>query len=141
MELIESFEAGAGVQRVERAGRSALLLAVVHDGYARVNAVNEGWAGALIPAMVRDDQDVHVSELVAWAHELHLLVPGEVAEIDELELAEVDFDAEGAGVLRLVSGLGGRGLAGFVGLACARERVGDQGTIGADDGGVEALDG
>jgi hypothetical protein len=48
---------------------------------------------------MEDDEDVDVAELVRRAHQWHLLVPGEVAEVEDLQRAEGDFSSEGVGVL------------------------------------------
>ena len=52
-----------------------------------------------------------------------ILGPGEVAEVEDFELAEGDFDTQGAGVFGLVGGAGLGGLAEFVGLAGSGQTV------------------
>ena len=73
--------------------------------------------------MVGDDEDVYAAELVGGAHELHFLGPGEVAEVEDFELAEGDFGAERTSVFGGVGGAGLGGLAEFVGWPAPGRRV------------------
>ena len=64
VELPERFQTWGFRESLEGWNGAALLGAVVHDGYAGVEGVDQGGAGTLIPAMMRDDEDVHVAEFV-----------------------------------------------------------------------------
>ena len=88
--------------------------------------------------MVADDEQVNFAELVGRADELTLLVLGEIAEVEDAELAEVDLDAEGMGVFGLIGFGGGRSVATGVALACAGERVADELASAAESAGQEA---
>ena len=43
-----------------------------------------------------------MAELVSGAHQLHFFIPGEIAEVEDAQLAEGDEYTERAGVLGLV---------------------------------------
>ena len=55
--------------------------------------------------MVRDDENIHMAKLIHGTHQLHLFVPGEIAEIKNAQLAECDQYPKRARVLGLIRGL------------------------------------
>ena len=111
--------------------------AVIHDGNARRDGVDQRGAGALIPAVVRDDEDVDVANAVIGTQEIHLLVPRQVAEVEDAQFAPCNEDAEGAGVLGLIGGTGFGIFAERIGLAGTGERLLDEIAVRGEDFGVE----
>ena len=67
---------------------------VVHDGHSRRDAIQQRWAVALIPTMVRNDVDIDCAEPVYRAHQFHFFVPGQVAKIQNSQLAKCDYRTE-----------------------------------------------
>lgn len=96
--------------------------------------------------MVRDDEEVDGADAVGGADEVVLFVAGEVAEVEEAEASEGDFDSEGAGVFCCVCGGCGRGGAEGVGEAGRSGgpgneiAIGDEVAVGAEDSGIHAFD-
>ena len=78
-----------------------------------------------VHAVMRGEVHVHRADLVVRAHQVVFLVPGEIAEVDDAELAERDQRAERAGVLGLVLVARLEAGAELVGLAGAFERRGN----------------
>ena len=141
VELPEVFETGCVVDGLPGGCGAAFGAAVVHDGEARGEAIDEGGAVAVVPAVVGDDVDVGVAEQVAWAHQLALLIPGEVAEVDEGGFGEADDDAERAWVFGLVGGTDLGLGAGGIGLTSAGKGLGEELAVDGDDLDVETGDG
>uniref|UniRef100_E6PWS5 Uncharacterized protein n=1 Tax=mine drainage metagenome TaxID=410659 RepID=E6PWS5_9ZZZZ len=139
MELPEIFQAGRVAKGFEGGWRAALERAVVHDGDAGVERVDQGGAGTGIPAVVADDVNVRRAEAVGGTHEGDFLVAGEVTEIDEGELAELDAGTEGAGVFRGIARVGGQASA--VGIYLSGARRGEHVAVGGNDVDFEAGDG
>jgi len=81
MKLPKIFEARRLLDDVPGRRRPTFHRAVVHDGHPRRDAIQQCWAVALIPAMVRNDVDIDCAEPVYRAHQFHFFVPGQVAEI------------------------------------------------------------
>ena len=81
--------------------RATLLRPVVHDRNARRNRVNQRRAVALIYAVMRDNEEIGLSELIRRANQFQLLVPGKVAEVYNTEPAELDNAPERTGIFGL----------------------------------------
>src|SRR5271170_1358006 len=92
MKLPQGFEPRSLGDRLKDWSRAALLCTVIHNRNPCVNRVDKCRTRALRPPVMRDDIDVHVAEFIGGAHQLHLLVPREVAKIKELKLAKGNFD-------------------------------------------------
>ncbi len=131
VQLPQVFEARNFLERLHHRKRAALLLSVIHDGYAGRDRVHERGAAALIPPVMRNDQQVHVPKLVHGTHQLHLLVPRQIAEIEDVQLAIGNHHAERAGIFGLVGGPLLRCRAVLVWSAGARQRLRDQVAVGA----------
>ena len=86
----------------QASGLPALWRAVVHDGDAGVDGVDEGLGVGQVEAVMVDEVEIDRADEVVGADERDLLGLGEVAEVEEAELAEADKDAGGAGILRVV---------------------------------------
>ena len=72
--------------------------------------------------MVRYQINIHRSNGVVGAHQVDLFVPGEIAHVDETEIA---VGEQKSGRLRVLAGIIlalWRGCAKWIGLACARQR-------------------
>src|SRR3989442_1840621 len=74
--------------------RTSLCGAVIHDGHAGSDAVHQRVTPALAQAMVRNDIDVNCTQLVHRTHQFHLLVPREVAQIQNPQLPKRNDCAE-----------------------------------------------
>ena len=141
VELPERLQAGGRRDCLQGRDRATLGRSVIHDGDARADGVDQCGTGALVPAVMRDDEDVDVTDLIPRAHQLHLLVPRKVAEVEDLQLAEGNFSSEGSGVLGLVGGTHLRDLAEGIGLTGVGQGAGNEVAVGADDTCGEAGDG
>src|SRR5579863_2105636 len=141
VQLPDSVYSWRGLYDVEGGWAAAFFCAVIDDSDFWRDGVNECDAAALVEAVVRGDVDVDFSEAVDRAHEFAFFVGGEVAEVEDAEFAEGDEDAEGARVFGGVGGwFGGIGAIG-IGLAGAGKWRLDDGAVGGDDFGSDALDG
>ena len=99
VELPEVFKAGAVMDSLPGFRAAGLVSAVVHDGYARTDGIDNGAGVGEIHAVMGDQIEVDRADGVAGTHESDFLGGGEVAEIEEAEFAEGDQDACGASVL------------------------------------------
>ena len=125
MQLPEGLEAGNLADSLDGGLGATLLRAVVHDGDTWVNAVDERRAVALLESVVRDDEDVDFAKAIRRTHELHFLVPREVAEVENAGFVEREHDAKGACIFGLVGLARFRGCAIGVRLAGARQWLAD----------------
>src|SRR5262249_60929161 len=66
----------------------ALAGAVVDDGNARTDAMHQRGGIRNAETVMRDHEQVDGSDRIVRAHQLEFLVPGEVAEMRDAELAE-----------------------------------------------------
>ena len=88
MQLPEVFKARSGVQGHHRTGVATLARAVVHDGHARLEPVDE-WDRVRRPeTVVPHDEQIHRANWVLWADQLELLVHGQVSRVQSAELSE-----------------------------------------------------
>jgi len=75
------------------------------------DGVDESGAGALIPAVVAETMRMcDVADERWWDTSCPFLYPGEIAEVENAELAPGDKGTEGAGILGLIGGAGGESL-------------------------------
>ena len=79
-----------------------LVRAVVHDGYAGMDGIDEGFGVGQVESVVVDQIEVDRADEIVRADEGNFLGLGQVAEIQEAEIAEGDKDAGSAGILRVV---------------------------------------
>src|SRR5215472_10952273 len=114
MYLPEIFELGRAVDDVPGGGRSPFSLAVIHDGKPRGDGGEQGGTVALRPAMMGNNEDLHRSEAIYRTNHVELLVPGQVAKVENSHLAERQHRSQRTGILGLIRGLFFRGCAGSV---------------------------
>ncbi len=141
MQLPEIFEAWRFFDDVQNRGCTALCRAIVHDRHAGSDSVDKRRTAALLPPMMRDDVDINFADLVYGTHQLHFLVLGEVAEVDNSQLAKGDEGPEGTYILGIVRGKRFRILAKWILLSSPGKRLFDQGGVCADDRGADPLNG
>src|ERR1700744_4114693 len=104
-----------------------------------MDGVDQRRARALIPAMVRNDEEVHRAEPIFRTHQVALLVPCEIAEIEYLQIAEADQNAKGTRVLRLIERAYLALRAVCIRLAGTRQWFLDHLAVCADDGHVQSF--
>ena len=133
-------EAGAFVHGLPGFGAAGFVRAVIHDGDAGMNGVDECLRVGEIHAVMVDEIEAHVTEGIVGADERNLFGLGEVAEIEKAECAEANEDAGGAGIFSLVEVP--FGFAGAIGIWCGLDagNVADVFAVGGDHGGVETGD-
>src|SRR3989441_8160172 len=119
--------------------RASLCGAVIHDGYAGSDAVHQRGTPALARAMMRNDVDVDCTQLVHGTHHFHLLVPGEVAQIQNPQLPKRNDCAERERVFRLVGWAVFGVLTARILIPCSRQRPIEQSTVRAYDFGFDSL--
>ena len=91
-------------------------------------------------SVVRDDEQIDGADRIGRAHQVELLVPGDVAQVSDAELAERDDAADRLRVLGLVHFLRLEARAVRVGLAAAGQRRLERRASRGDDAPVEAGD-
>ena len=121
--------------------RPALARAVIHHGHARRDGVHELRRARHVHAVVRNHVDVHRADLVLRAHQVVLLVPGEVAQVEQAEIAVPHQHPDGAGVFGGIDVVLLKAGALRIGLAGAGERHADQVAVGGKHRHVQTLDG
>jgi hypothetical protein len=124
MDLPEVLEAGAcGRSQI---GVAALSLAIVHQGDSRADGMNQLRRSGVGIAMARGVKDVEGPDQIVGADQLVLLVPGEIAEVEQPEAAVADEESDGFEILR-------RGVLLFA-CGIAAEWIGRAGSRRSDDG-------
>src|SRR5882757_4025193 len=88
--------------------------------------------------MMRDNEDVDASQQVLRTHEEHLLIPGEISQIKNLEFSKVDEDTQRMRVFAAVHRLVLRNFAVFVFCSASGQRMIDDVAVAADDGNFHA---
>ncbi len=96
VEHVEIFEAGAVMHGLPRLGAAGLVRAVVHDGHARMDSIDEGARVGQIHAVMIHEIEIDGADEIVRADQRNFFGLGEVAEIEKAELAEADQDAGGA---------------------------------------------
>jgi len=86
----EVFEAEAFMHCLPGFWAGGLVCAVIHDGDAGVNRVDEGARVRQVEAVMIDQVKIDRAEEICGADEGNLLGLGEVAEIEKAEFAEGD---------------------------------------------------
>src|SRR5260370_40643314 len=105
MQLPQSLQPRRFFDNVPNRWRSAFFRAVVHDRHPRRDSVDQSRTSALTPAVVGDDVDINLPQLVFRTHQLHLFVMRQVAQIQNPKLAERDYRPQRPKILRLASRL------------------------------------
>src|SRR5688572_9189157 len=95
---------------------------------------------------MRHEIQVHLSQRIPWAHQLELLVPGQIAHDDRSESAVREEEAQGTAVPAVGGAAGDLGSMGFeictqgIGGALTLERRLQYRTARRDDAHVQAVD-
>src|ERR1700723_701108 len=106
MKLPQCLKAGRFQYLIDHLRRTSLGPGIVHDGHPRLNAIDQGMTGACVQGMMRHHQDVDVAQSIDRAHEQHFLSPGEIAKIENFQLAEIDQHTERMRIFAAIRGLG-----------------------------------
>ncbi len=114
MKLPEILQAGRLADHLKGLGRAAFLRSVVHDGHPRPQPVNQGRRVRAVHPMVVDQVYAHGADGVVGADQVQFLVPGEVGQIGEAELAVAEQKPYRAPVLGGVLGLAFHARAGGI---------------------------
>jgi hypothetical protein len=126
------------MHRLPGFGAAGLVGAVVHDGCARVNGVDEGAGVGQVEAVMIDQIEVDGADEIDGADERDLLGLGQVAEIEEAEFSEGDEDAGERGFsVSSRSHLGSVGAQGL-GAGLTPGIGGDAFAVGGDNDRVQA---
>ena len=153
VDLVHGDDGGGGFQRVEGGFGGAFARAVVHDGDGGRDGLDEARVVAHVEAVVVDLIDIDGADEVVGGDEFGLEVPGEVAAVEEAEVAELEDEGGAVGVVGHVLGLLGdfefqRVFAHLVGARGDELLVGDEaaefefGTVGLLEGkGVAGFEG
>ena len=96
---VEVFDAGAVVDGLPGFGHACLVRAVVHNGHARVNRIDERAGVGEIHAVMVDQIKIDWRDGVVGADERNFLCACQVPKIEKSELAEGDKDSGRAGIL------------------------------------------
>ncbi len=107
VDLVDCFEGGGGVEGGEGGGAGAFAWAVVHDGDGGGEGANEEGVVTGLQAVVIDLVEVDFAREVVRGDEAFLDVPGEVATVEEAEVAEAEEEDDAVGVVGFVLGLVG----------------------------------
>src|SRR5215467_3434144 len=102
MKLPEIFEPRRFLDRIPGRRRSALRGAVIHNGHARRDSIQKLRTVAGKGSMVRNDVNIHHSELVLWTYEFHLLVRGQVAQVKNPQFSKSEEYAQRSGIFGAV---------------------------------------
>ena len=95
-------------------GLPAFVRTVIHDGDARMDRIDDGAGVRLIEAVMRDEVEIDGADGIVGADERDFFGLGEIAEIEKIERAEADKDADGAGIFgRIEIPLGFSGAVGI----------------------------
>ncbi len=103
--------------------------------------IRQPQAPALWLAVMRDDVDINLAQFVHGTHQLHFLVPGEIAQIQDFQIAECDENALRPRIFSLVDGLRFGFFASGIWVACAVQGTLDQSTIRTDDSCMHSQNG
>src|SRR5258707_13843714 len=99
MELPQSFETRRLANDIENWDVASLGGGVIHHRDPCLNAVDQGVARARTKSMMRDYENVDLAQEIFRTHELHLLVPGEISQVENFNFAAVDQYTERVRVL------------------------------------------
>ena len=119
---------------------AALGRAVLHDRHQRIDGAGRR-AARQDHAMAGDEIDIGLADLVDGAEQFDLLVPGQIAQIENARLAEGDQHPDRAGIFlaAIIGGLLHTGAIG-IGLAGAGQRRIRQLAVRADELDVHRAD-
>jgi hypothetical protein len=84
MQLPKILQTRRLLNNVPRGGRSTLFGSVVNDCNPGSDCIQECRAIALVPAVMRDDVDIDGAKLADRTHQLHFLVSGQIAQVQNL---------------------------------------------------------
>jgi len=104
MALPDILKARGFAEDFEYGRRAAFTRTVVHDGDGRGDGPDELRRVGAVEAVVRGLVEVDVADQVVGADELLLVVPGEVAHVDEAELAVLENEADALVVVGVLFG-------------------------------------
>ncbi len=105
VKLPKVFEAGSGVEHPHRLRLPALAGAVVHDGHTSFNSVNQDLRVGDRLSMMGDHEYIDRTDRIVRSHELELSVDGQVAQVEDTELAETGENAYRLCIFTVVFGL------------------------------------
>src|SRR5450759_3664181 len=81
-------------QDLENRGRTALAGTVVHNRHARLNRPDELRRIRPVQTVMRGLEEIHGADQIGRTYELFLVVPGNIAHIEELEFSELEQEAD-----------------------------------------------
>ena len=136
----EVFEAWAFVDRLPGFRAAGFVGAIVHDGDAGMDRVDEGAGVGKVEAVMVDEVEAHGADEIVGTDEGNLFGLGEVAQIEKAELAKADEDVGGTRVFTAVEVPVGLGSASAIGSGGDARNGGAVVTIGGEDHGGEAGD-
>ncbi len=111
---VKVLQARAVMNRLPGFRTAGFVRAVVHDGHARTNRIDNGPRIRQVHAVVRDQIEIDRRDGIVRAHQRDLLGLGEVAEIEETEFS---VSHENPGRARVLAGIGfGLDLVSAVGI-------------------------
>src|ERR1017187_5827313 len=99
MQHPQVFKAWAFMNGLPGFRATRLVGAVVHDSYARVNRIDEGFGVGQVEAMMVDQVNVDCANEIGGTDQGDLLSLCQVAKIEEAKLAKGDEDSCRAGIL------------------------------------------
>ena len=136
----EVFEAGAFLDRLPGFRTSGFVGAIVHDGDAGMDGVDEGAGVGEVEAVMVDQVEVNGADEIVGADKGNLFGLGEIAQIEKAEVAEADEDAGRTRVFSAVELPVGLGGASGIGSGGDARHGGDVFAVGGEDDGGEAGD-
>src|SRR5260370_409312 len=86
MQLPQSLQPRRFFDNVPNRWRSAFFRAVVHDRHPRRDSVDQSRTSALTPAVVGDDVDINLPQLVFRTHQLHLFVMRQKNKLGKIDI-------------------------------------------------------
>ena len=105
VDLVHGDDGRGGLQGVEGGLGGAFARAVVHDGDGGGDGLDEARVVADVEAVVVDLIDIDGTDKVVGSDELGLEIPGEVAAVEETEVAVLEHEGGAVGVVGHVLGL------------------------------------
>jgi len=138
MQLPQVFHSGAVMDGLPCFRATRLVGAVIHDGSPRVQCIHNGARIGQVEAVMRGQIKIHCPDGVGRAHQCNFLGLGQVAQVEEAELAEADQNPYGPGVLCVVRGPGRFGGAQRIGHGLDVRNGSDVLPVGGQDHGFQS---